>query len=196
MVCVGILDTSAEYAVGIAKLARRCGFRVAGQWHEPEAAWQALKTYSAHVLLLGEELAGAYCSVWSRERRRETALIVTMRNTDSKSLLAVRSLGFRGLLLRSADQRRILECLGTVASGQSWLDPELYHRFCHSADLGQLTARETEIARLAASGNTNKVIARQLRLSDGTVKIHLHHIFGKLHVNKRADLAMCMEEAS
>ena len=52
-----------------------------------------------------------------------------------------------------------------------------------------LTAREREIALLAMSGLRNKAIAGDLRLCEGTVKIHLHNIFQKLGIKRRAALA-------
>jgi|HubBroStandDraft_6_1064221.scaffolds.fasta_scaffold81583_4 DNA-binding NarL/FixJ family response regulator len=51
-----------------------------------------------------------------------------------------------------------------------------------------LTAREREIALLAVSGLRNKAIAGDLRLCEGTVKIHLHNIFQKLGIKRRAAL--------
>lgn len=51
-----------------------------------------------------------------------------------------------------------------------------------------LTAREREIALLAVTGLRNKAIAGDLRLCEGTVKIHLHNIFQKLGIKRRAAL--------
>jgi DNA-binding NarL/FixJ family response regulator len=51
-----------------------------------------------------------------------------------------------------------------------------------------LTNRERQIALLVGDGCSNKDIARRLDLSEGTVKIHLHHIFQKLGVTTRAGL--------
>ena len=51
-----------------------------------------------------------------------------------------------------------------------------------------LTAREREIALLAASGFSNKAIASELNSSEGTVKVHMHNIFRKLSIKKRAAL--------
>ena len=53
---------------------------------------------------------------------------------------------------------------------------------------GRLTARQRDIARLAASGLTNEQIARQLHISPETVRSHLNAVFGKLHVHRREDL--------
>jgi two-component system, NarL family, nitrate/nitrite response regulator NarL len=51
-----------------------------------------------------------------------------------------------------------------------------------------LTRREREVARLVARGLSNKEVARELGLSSGTVKLHLHRIFQKLGVKGRSSL--------
>jgi ATP/maltotriose-dependent transcriptional regulator MalT len=52
--------------------------------------------------------------------------------------------------------------------------------------LGRLTERERDVLELVASGRSNAEIARELYLSVGTVKAHVHHIFGKLLVRNRS----------
>jgi two-component system, NarL family, nitrate/nitrite response regulator NarL len=52
-----------------------------------------------------------------------------------------------------------------------------------------LTDRERQIMRLASEGLSNKEIGRRLNLTDGTIKVHLHHIFQKLEVTNRTALA-------
>lgn len=52
-----------------------------------------------------------------------------------------------------------------------------------------LTPREIEIARLVAQGKRNREIARELTLTVSTVETHLKHIFAKLHVRSRTELA-------
>jgi DNA-binding CsgD family transcriptional regulator len=52
-----------------------------------------------------------------------------------------------------------------------------------------LTAREREIVLLVVSGLTNKAIANELHLSEGTVKIHLHNVFIKIGVRRRRALS-------
>ena len=57
-----------------------------------------------------------------------------------------------------------------------------------------LTARETEIARLVARGKHNAEVARELQISPYTVETHLKHIYTKLQVNSRTELALVVRE--
>ena len=57
-----------------------------------------------------------------------------------------------------------------------------------------LTAQELEIARLAAAGLTNREIGRRLHLSHRTVGSHLYHVFPKLGVTSRGDLAGALDQ--
>jgi len=55
--------------------------------------------------------------------------------------------------------------------------------------LSLLTGRERQIMNLVSEGLSNKEIARQLKLTDGTIKVHLHHVFEKLGISNRTSLA-------
>jgi two-component system nitrate/nitrite response regulator NarL len=55
--------------------------------------------------------------------------------------------------------------------------------------LSLLTARERQIVNLVSEGLSNKAIARQLKLTDGTIKVHLHNVFEKLGISNRTSLA-------
>jgi DNA-binding NarL/FixJ family response regulator len=57
-------------------------------------------------------------------------------------------------------------------------------------DGGPLTRREVEIVQLVSQGLANKVVAGQLGLREGTVKIHLHNIYRKLRVSNRTGLIL------
>jgi two-component system nitrate/nitrite response regulator NarL len=56
-------------------------------------------------------------------------------------------------------------------------------------DLAMLTERERQIVHLVSRGLSNKEIGRRLSVRDGTIKVHLHHIFLKLDVSNRTSLA-------
>ena len=98
----------------------------------------------------------------------------------------------------------MIACLNAVAAGQRWLPEEVVAPAIRRAAEQRakevrpervLTAREYEIARLAARGLSNKHIARELAISEGTVKIHLHKTFEKLGNVNRTSLAVLMRTA-
>lgn len=98
-----------------------------------------------------------------------------------------------GLILSCASVQDFTDCIASVRRGSRWVDPAVRLLLGHSQHLAphweDLSAREQEVARLAASGLSNKVIARELDLSDGTVKMHMHHILAKLRLGSRVELA-------
>ena len=53
-----------------------------------------------------------------------------------------------------------------------------------------MTRREAEVTGLVSQGLANKVVAKQLGIGEGTVKIHLHNIYQKLHVSNRVELIL------
>jgi two-component system nitrate/nitrite response regulator NarL len=58
------------------------------------------------------------------------------------------------------------------------------------ATMNSLTSREREVVLALAEGLSNKDVGRKLNLSEGTVKVHLHNIYGKLGVKNRTALAV------
>ena len=96
------------------------------------------------------------------------------------------ALGVYAVVPKDADPQRLLQTLRLVASGQKVLqqpggDAE--------KAITALTARERQILRLVSEGLSNKEIGRRLSVTDGTIKVHLHHIFEKLRVSNRTALA-------
>jgi two-component system, NarL family, nitrate/nitrite response regulator NarL len=62
----------------------------------------------------------------------------------------------------------------------------------NSPPLSALTQREQQIAALICGGLANKIIARELSVSEGTVKTHIHSIFRKLHIRNRVALVIAL----
>ena len=105
--------------------------------------------------------------------------------------------GARGILLKDAAPDSLVVCIQQVAAGKQWfpadlidntLRPQTRRYSARARDLEKLSAREREIAFLVADGLPNKEIASQTNLTEGTVKVYLHHIYAKLHIRNRAML--------
>lgn len=117
--------------------------------------------------------------------------------TSARELLAA---GAHGVLRRDVSTERLVQAMGTVMHGLAVIDPMLLDEprpvGIASARLGAeaaevevepLTARETEVLELVASGLSNKMIAEELRISAHTVKFHVNAILAKLDVHSRTE---------
>jgi len=115
-------------------------------------------------------------------------LVLTTYDTDSDVLPAIEA-GATGYLLKDAPREELFRAVEAAARGQAVLSPTVASRL-----MGQirqpasepLSQRELEVLRLVAQGATNREAARQLFISEATVKTHLLHVYAKLGVNDRA----------
>ena len=106
--------------------------------------------------------------------------------------------GARGYVLKSTRLAAVAEAVETVARGGVWIDPQLPRKIFDEfqrrtaasnrngiGGLAGLTRREREVLACVAQGTSNQEIARQLCISEQTVKTHLTRIFAKLEVKNR-----------
>ena len=86
-----------------------------------------------------------------------------------------------------------MQILRQVARGERWLQlpsSQFRERNVNAEKaVVALTERERQIMRLVCKGLSNKEIGRRLHIADGTIKVHLHHIFQKLEIGNRTALA-------
>lgn len=127
-----------------------------------------------------------------REASPETHVVVlTMHAEPAMARAAVRA-GASGYALKEAAQSELIEAVREVASGSTYMDPELGMRLAREPeDEGPpdgLTEREAEILGLVALGHTNQEIAERLFLSPRTIEAHRGHIRQKLRFDTHADL--------
>ena len=100
-------------------------------------------------------------------------------------------MGVRGIVKKSAPVEKLLECLRAVAAGKIWMDDsESVTAFLQRKDGSRLTPREKEVVGLVCRGMKNRQIAENLRITQGTVKVHLMHIFEKTGLKDRLALAV------
>ncbi len=135
----------------------------------------------------------------ARRNRSTRVVLLTSSVTEDEVMEAVRA-GVRGVVLKEMAPQLLLECVRRVHWGGSWLETgsigavvERMRR--HATTLhglkARLTRREMEILRLVADGLQTREMTARLHITEGTVKIHLHHIYGKLGMNNRVQLALC-----
>ena len=121
-------------------------------------------------------------------------LVLTTYDTESDVLPAIEA-GATGYLLKDAPREDLIRAVRAAAAGQPVLAPTVAQRLMTrvqapapaAGPAGEaLTDRELEVLRLVASGATNRETARQLFISEATVKTHLLHTYAKLGVRDRA----------
>jgi DNA-binding NarL/FixJ family response regulator len=111
-------------------------------------------------------------------------IVLTTYQGDVQALRALKA-GASGYLLKSMLRKELLETIRIVDSGRRRIPPEVAAELAdHLAD-DALSEREMEILRQVASGNSNKLIASQLKISEATVKGHMKNILSKLGANDR-----------
>jgi DNA-binding NarL/FixJ family response regulator len=114
-------------------------------------------------------------------------LVLTTYETDADILHAVEK-GAIGFLLKDTSEENLFDAIRQAARGRSPLAPSvatrLVERMRGTAD-EKLSEREIEILQLVAGGMNNKAIARELLVSESTIKAHMLHIFAKLGVTDR-----------
>ena len=115
-------------------------------------------------------------------------LVLTTYDTDEAIVRAVEA-GACGYLLKDTPPDELIDAVRRAAAGETVLAPVVAKRLVdrvRDPDAGALSAREMEVLREVARGNTNGEIATRLHISQATVKTHLLHIYDKLHVSDRA----------
>ena len=100
-------------------------------------------------------------------------------------------MGIRGIVRKTLPASKLIECLREVGAGKIWMEQsEQVAEFLHRKEASRLTPREKEVVRLICRGMKNKQIAEDLRITPGTVKVHLMHIFEKTGLKDRLALAV------
>lgn len=131
------------------------------------------------------------------KQRKDPPPVLVLTTFDDTDLVldAIRA-GARGYLLKDVTLEQLLAAIQTLAAGGTMIQPaitervlrgisSLPHQPTSSVAPGPLTARETEILRLLASGLSNHEIAHALALADGTVKNHVSNLLSKLGARDR-----------
>lgn len=127
-------------------------------------------------------------------------VLLTAAIEPTETVEALR-LGARGVMLKESATQLLFKCLHAVMSGEYWVGHERVHdvvaQLRRSEAEGQrdvpadrLTPREHQVVAAIVQGASNKDVAQQFGLSEQTVKNHLSHIFDKLGVSNRLELAL------
>jgi DNA-binding NarL/FixJ family response regulator len=128
----------------------------------------------------GIEAMVAICSEFPEAR----IIVLTTYKGDVKILRALKA-GARAFLLKGLLQKELLETIRAVHAGQRRIPPEVAAELADHTIDDALTTREIDVLRLIAGGNSNKLIADQLSITEETVKGYVKNILSKLSASDR-----------
>ncbi|HEX9941299.1 MAG TPA: response regulator transcription factor [Thermoanaerobaculia bacterium] len=176
------------------------GYEVLACCANGKEALEAVRRHAPDILILDSRMPvlGGLEVIRTLVRERSTTCVVLHAEGSEEELIreAVR-LGVRGVVLKEMPPATLLQCVRKVHAGEYWLElrsasrvlEELRRREEGGRDIAALlTPREQEILLLLCRGLRNKEIAKDLSISELTVKAHLRHIYEKLHVKGRLAL--------
>src|SRR6478735_1303421 len=127
----------------------------------------------------------------------DVAVVVLTSFSDRDQILQALDAGAVGYLLKDAEPDEIAKAVRAAARGEAPLDPRagraLLSARSSGSPLDALSEREREVLRLVAQGLPNKLIARELSISEKTVKTHLTSVFRTIGVTDRTQAALWAE---
>jgi len=171
------------------------GFRVLGEASDGVEAVAQTAALDPDVILMDLRMPGGggveAIAQLTRRSARAKVLVLTTYDTDSDTLPAIEA-GATGYLLKDAPRDELFTAVRAAAQGRTVLSPAVASRLVSAVRTPRtgggepLSAREREVLALVAKGTSNREIARELFISEATVKTHLTHLYAKLGVNDRA----------
>jgi NarL family two-component system response regulator LiaR len=132
-----------------------------------------------------------------RERCPATRILVLTSFADDDTVLPAVRAGAAGYLLKDVQPQDLIAAIRTVHAGEALLAPEVATMLVEQLAAGdeprdrdELTPRERDVLAQLARGQPNKLIARELGVSERTVKTHVSNILGKLDLTDRTQAAV------
>ena len=174
-------------------------FEVLARASNGDDALDAVMHFAPDVLVLDLRMPGKDGMTVLRELRTRpvSTKVVVLTAINGDAVYEAIRLGARGVLMKDAASQVVVQCVREVHAGHSWFEhgaashaiERLLRREAETRTIElRLTKREWEVAQLVASGLSSKAVAKDLAISEGTAKVHIHHVYEKLKVAGRMGL--------
>jgi NarL family two-component system response regulator LiaR len=191
----------------VALLTLEPGFQVVGEASNGQEAVTKIELLRPDVILMDlimPEMDGIEAIGHIKARHPDARILVlTSFATDDKVFPALKA-GAVGYLLKDQDPQELVQAIRQVYHGESSLHPTIARKLLqelaggsHSTRASQsqppvdpLTEREVEVLRLLSQGKSNRQIADELVIGEGTVRAHVSNILGKLHLASRTQATL------
>ncbi len=182
-------------------LRRREELAVVGEADSVASAIEEARKTEPDVVIMDVRLpdgSGVEACREIRAERPDTKVLMLTSYADEEAVFASIMAGAVGYLLKQTSTRTLIEAIERAMKGESLLDPAVTQRVLERVrsgkqdedeELALLSEQERKILDLIAEGKTNKEIAKEIFLSDKTVKNYVSSILSKLSLRRRSEAA-------
>ena len=207
-----LIDDHSLVRKGLETLLQSRGIEIADAVGSGKEGIEKARVLDPDIILLDvnmPEMNGVETLLKLREQGIDTPVLMLTMSRDEKDLEGALRAGAQGYLLKDMDPEELVPALNDAIQGKNVVAKELIGSLTRIVQgqstgvpepgtgngvLDELTPREKEILEHIAEGQSNKVIARELDISDGTVKLHVKSILRKLNVHSRVEAAVMAVE--
>jgi len=171
-------------------------FRVIAACEDGARALEAIFKHAPDIALIDlrlPKMSGLQVLEKASKQIQSTRIVILTAFSDDRDVLLAISRGVHGILMKDSVANTLIQNLRRVNSGDRCIPAGLIamelERQAEAVSVGQsLTSRERDVLRLIAQGQSNKRVAEQLQICEGTLKLHLHHIYEKTGLRNRSEL--------
>jgi two-component system nitrate/nitrite response regulator NarL len=203
-----IIDDHTLFREGLQGLLARHGIEVVASLGDGQEGMRMAHELRPDVLLLDMRMPVMDGLSILRQLQQDKFLppvVMLTTSSDERDLVEALRAGARGYLLKDMEPDDLVVALRDIVAGKTVVAPNLTQVLARivqgdtppepePSPIDDLTPRESEILGLLAEGQSNKVIARNLGISDGTVKLHVKAILRKLGIHSRVEAAVIAVE--
>lgn len=199
---VGIVEDNGPLGESLRKIVESSDkLRCLGVWTSGEDALKKIDAFRPKVVLMDINLpgiSGIEATALVKQHLPETQVIMVTVYRDHDKIFAALKAGASGYLLKRSSPSEVRDAILDVCTGGAPMSAEIARRIVEAfhqpttepPEEMNLSPRERDILELLCEGLANKEIADRLGISVETVRVHLKHIYEKLHVRSRTEAAM------
>ena len=203
-----IIDDHTLFREGLQRLLVRHEIDVVSSVNNGQEGLISIEDMDPDIILLDlrmPDMSGIEVLKNIRQIKKTLPVVMLTTSDDEKDLIEALRNGASGYLLKDMEPDDLVVALKDVLKGETIVAPNLVQILAkfHQGDdteinisnlIATLTPRENEILELLAEGQSNKLIAKNLGISDGTVKLHVKSILRKLEIHSRVEAAVIAVE--
>jgi len=170
--------------------------KVIAEAENGEDCLDKLKTFRPDVLLLDinmPKMNGLEVLKALKDRKSKVKVLVLTVHNETEYLMKAVDIGINGYVLKDSESAELKKAIFTIADGETYIQPSLIPALNSKMiqkNEDELNKREMEVLKEMAVGKFNRDIAKEMKISERTVKNHISSIFKKLEVTDRTQAAV------